>query len=315
MKSPLNIYGESKVTNTLATDQARILKGIRGLVISLVFFATILLLIIFKVEYLNNLLLIISIALILSVSLLIYLIFTKRRIDKNKLNLDVLFKSYPNLTYNGSQYISVYTFTDSKLYDEVDYDYRGNDLLKSEKWEISNLNVKCRTTKSNKEKKVFRGCFLNYKTSLNIKNPIIIKPKPIGQNLIVPKVLNQLMNPYFNPKMQQRNMGHTAFDQLFHIYSSDAKEALLFLSENKMNTILSFYDHFKQIVEDQSYHHKNRIFKPKFDKPLNALELSFHKDGIYLAIREQKIFSLLKESINTKHQNIILDLIKYLDNI
>ena len=315
MKSPLNIYSEPKVANTLAIDQARILKGMLGLVIFSFISISILVYLIFNASHLFPFIILDSIVVICSISLLIYFIIESNQIAKKKVRLDVLLRLFPNLIYNGGQYVSVYTFSDSQLYDEVDFIYRGSDLLKTEKWEASNLKVKCKTSKNNKENKVFRGCFLNYKKALKLENPIIIKPKHIGQNSIVPKVLNLLMNRYFNPQLKQLSIGVPSFDQLFHIYSIDAKEAKQFLSHDKMKTILSFYNQLKQIVENESDNHKNRIFRPKFDKPLNALELSFHKDGIYLAIREQKIFSLLKGSINTKHQNIVLDLIKYLDHI
>lgn len=315
MKSPLNTYSESNGIHSLATYQARILKGILGLVLSAIVLVFILFLIQLKTIDLFNTLIIVSLLEFISLSLVIYFLYFLIKLYKKKQLLAKISKSFPQLKYNGNQYVSVYAFSDSLLYDDVDFIYKGNDLFKAENWEVSNLWIKCRSKNNHKENKVFRGCFFNYKRTLAINKPIIIKPKLIGSGITIPKVLDQLMNPYFKPKMEQIEIGYPAFDQLFNIYSSDAKETSSFLSEDKMKDILSFYNNLKQILEKQSFKNKNRIFIPKFDKPLNALELSFHKDGIYLAVREQKIFSLLKESINTKHQNIIIDLIKYLDNI
>lgn len=315
MKSPLNTHIESSVVNTLASDQARVLKGILGLVFLTAFLFFALYFVSDNPDYLLNTVVFVSLAFSLSLSLLLYFVFSLRKLYQKKVYFDFFQKQHPQLKYNGNQYVSVYAFTDSMLYDEVDFIYKGNDLLKSEKWEISNLKVKCRTRSNNKENKIFRGCFFNYKRPLDIHESIIIKPKLVGRDFTIPKVLDQLMNPYFNPSMEQIEMAYPAFDQLFDVYSLDAKETISFLSVDKMKDILGFYSSLKQIVEKQSSKNKNRIFRPKFDKPLNALELSFHKDGIYLAVREQKIFSLLRDSINTKHQNIILDLIKYLDNI
>ncbi|NPD44632.1 MULTISPECIES: DUF3137 domain-containing protein [unclassified Lentimicrobium] len=315
MKSPLNTHIESNVTNTLASDQARILKGILGLVILVFFLLIALVVALDNSKQLLIAVVLLSLSLSISISLLVYLSIDLNQLHQKKYYFDLILKNQPLLKYIGNQYVSVYAFSDSLLYDEVDFFYKGSDLLKSENWEVSNLKVKCRTRNTNKENKVFKGCFFSFKKSLAIQEPIIIKPKIIGPDVTIPKVLNHLMNPYFNPNADQIVTGYSDFDQLFDIYTLNAKETTSFLSEGKMKDILSFYNNLKQIVEKQSSKNKNRIFKPKFDKPLNALELSFHKDGIYLAIREQKIFSLLKESMNTKHQNIILDLIKYLDKI
>lgn len=315
MKSPLNINSEPNVVHALADDQARVLKEILGLVIFSFISISILVCLILNISGLFYFLILDSLVVIASISLLVYFLNVKNQMAKKLVELDVLMKSFPTLKYNGSQYVSVYTFAGSQLYDEVDFIYRGSDLLKTEQWEVSNLKVKCKTEQANKENKVFRGCFLKYKKSLNLESPIIIKPKIVGRNFSIPKVLNQLVNPYFNPNMERIEIGDQAFDQLFDIYSLDDKETKTFLSEDKTNQILSFYDDLKLIVEKQSSKHKNRIFRPKFDKPLNALELAFHKDGVYLAVREQKLFSLLEKSINTKPQNIIMDLIKYLDNL
>lgn len=315
MKSPLNIHIESNVANTLTTDQARVLKGILGLVISTTLLLLVLVSVLYNPDYLINTVVLVSLALGLSFSLLMYFTFSLKQLREKKIYFDFLQKNYPQLKYNGSQYISVYAFSDSMLYDEVDFIYKGNDLFISENWEVSNLRVKCRTRNNNKENKVFRGCFFNYTKPLDIHAPIVIKPKLIGRDSTIPKVLDHLMNPYFNPNMGRIEIGYPSFDQFFDIYSLDAQETTSFLSEDKLKDLLSFYDHLKHIIEKQSCKNKHRIFKPKFDKPLNALELSFHKEGVYLAVREQNIFSLLKESTHTKHQNIVLDLIKYLDNI
>ncbi len=315
MKSPLNINSKSNAFPALTLDQTRILKGILGLVISILVFVGVLVYLLFSATLWVNLSIVSIFITVVSSIALVYLVIEKNKLAKYKLSLEILQKTYPDLKYNDNQYVSVYSFTDSELYDEGDYFYRGNDLIQSEKWDLSNIKVKCNSNKSNKENKIFKGCLLNYKKEIYLNESIIIKPKHLGQNLIVPTVLNQLMNPYFNSKKDIVETGFTAFDQLFHIYSSDSNEASSFLTEDRMTTILSFYYNLKQIVENQSYQHKNRIFKPKFDKPLNALELSFQKDGIYIAVREQKIFTLLEDSLNTKHKNIILNLINYLDKI
>lgn len=309
MKSHLNTYSESKPLSDLRISRTRILRKMLGLAILFIVFIFLALYSYISNSFINYLWFPIIACLVFIILFVVQFVRFKRK-NAQEISLYLLDMNFPSMEYHSHQHISTQDFIKSQLYDEVEINSSGSDYIKHNNWKASNLNVQAIARNSSENgSAVFSGCFfvINAKNDLNYS--LIIKPKPMGEKIKLPSFLVSLLNPYFHPINEKIITNENHFNDLFDVYSQEAERAISFLNTERMHNILDIHYLLKQLTEKQQLKKKNRIFKSPYNKALNAMEICFTKEHIYMAIRGQELFGIAAEQEEKNNENSLLKMI------
>ena len=188
-------------------------------------------------------------------------------------------------THHIKQKVFQKDFIRSRLYDDLPFIYKGDNLLKTENWFMSNITVSKKLPKNKEAIIVFDGVFAKFKNQLSVNGAVAIKPQIIGDKTEIPEVLQNLMHRYFTPTVLNTFTGNKVFDKRFEVFSYPPELQTKVLTLSIINSILEIESKLNNCFNfggNASDSYKNRK---------SALEISFVEGYIYIGIRGLKLFN------------------------
>lgn len=200
-------------------------------------------------------------------------------------------------------------FINSRFYDNLTFNYEGNNLMVGENWAASNIYVSQNLTKSKEIITVFDGIFAKFNSRSFVDGLLIIKPTTIPDKADIPEVLQNLIHRYFTPEVDGSATGNFEFDSKFEIFSNPPALQTKLLSSKMIQNIL--------VIEEKLTHDFNIVSNCSSNKMIKpALEISFIQNHIYVGVRGLKLFIDINNSSSEIYKaQKCLEIIKLISKI
>ena len=217
------------------------------------------------------------------------------QIQKNAQIIQLLVSSgFPTTTYHPEKKVFQKDFIRSRLYDDLPFIYKGNRLLKTKNWLMSNITVSKKLSKKKEPSIVFDGIFIKFKNQSQVNGALVIKPLLIPDKTEIPAILQSLVHRYFTSSVSNTSTGNKAFDKRFEVFNYTPESQSKVLTSNVINSILEIENKLNDCFSISN----NALDNSKIRK--TALEISFVENYIYIGIRGLKLFTSSKNCNNIK---------------
>jgi hypothetical protein len=167
----------------------------------------------------------------------------------------------PSLHYVAYKHVSVQDFRYSSIFDAKLKSFEGDDFVWGKVGDMdiqfSELEVEAANKKNPNKKPVmiFKGLFLVAQTDTAVQSEIIVVPK------------TQHDNEYLNKNIPIVQMGHTEFDSMFTVRSSDEGKVKTIFTEKFMNHMIDFKKKSKHDIYF-GFHGNRAYFATSLEKNL-----------------------------------------------